>query len=511
MERLESLYEFTVSLNIIIQPIPDNVFIIAACNPLRGDSTVLLRNLKNVWLKPSYYVRELHPTIDYLKWDYGALNDVQETEYVTTKMSILTREAAKAFTSIELTYLIVESQIRIRAYAYDTLIKAGYHDKEARRCSRSCVSQRDMQRVFDFYKWLFDTYKTFQRFTTTNEQQVRAVLVSLGLVYYLRLRQRDRQSYAGFLDTQCKELEVNVSFTTAFNDELEWYIERLSLPKGIAKTKALKENVFANIACCQTHTPLIIIGEPGTSKTLSFNLVTSTFKGKSSNNDEFKDVELFHGLQPFFYQCSQHTNSNELENLFRQAIERQNIYANSHVPTYCVVFMDEAGLPEERHESLKVLHYHLDRRQVSFVAITNHALDAAKTNRAISLYRPETSTEDLTVLAEDLLSSTTAMTPREQSIINSFCSSFSQLMREPKFKHFYGQRDFMHFVSFLRRRRGNGLLTENIVLQALERNFNGHENFSEVFDFFLKVVSSYTSIDNLFMFSLLRWMSLMTK
>ena len=476
-----------------IQAILDNIFVIAACNPLRSDSTVLLRNVKNVWVKPSYYVRELHPTIEYLKWDYGALNDIQETEYVTAKMRAFTKDESEAFTSDELTYLIVESQRRMRQFAYQTLSNKGVRVMEARRCSRSCVSQRDMQRVFNFYQWLFSTYISFQRYTTTKEQQLRALLVSLGLVYYLRLEERDRGSYAEFLNIQCRDLQVGsiVNFTKAFNDELEWYMERMSLPPGIAKTRALKENVFANIACCQTHTPLIIIGEPGTSKTLSFNLVTSTLKGNSSKNEELRNVDVFHALQPFFYQCSKHTNSIEIENLFKQAIERQTICKISHVPTYCVVFMDEAGLPEERHESLKVLHYHLDRKEVSFVAITNHALDAAKTNRAISLYRPETSTEDLTILAQDLLHTSTPMTVNEQKSIIKFCSSFSAVMTKPKFQCFYGQRDFMHFISYLRRRRGSGFLTEDVVLEALERNFNGHENFSEVFDQFLDVVSSF--------------------
>jgi len=35
-----------------------------------------------------------------------------------------------------------------------------------------------------------------------------------------------------------------------------------------------------------------------------------------------------------------------------------------------------------------VLHYHLDQKEVAFVGITNHVLDAAKTNRAVSLFRP---------------------------------------------------------------------------------------------------------------------------
>ena len=476
-----------------IQAILDNIFVIAACNPLRSDSTVLLRNVKNVWVKPSYYVRELHPTIEYLKWDYGALNDIQEMDYVNAKMNAFTTDEVTAFKSDELTCLIVESQNRVRQYACQTLINQGMNEKEANQCSRSCVSQRDIQRVFDFYQWLFETYKVFQRYTITIKQQLRALLVSLGLVYFLRLGEKDRENYAEFLNEQCAKLQVgnDVNFTKAFDDELDWYMERMSLPPGIAKTRALKENVFANIACCQTHTPLIIIGEPGTSKTLSFNLVTSTLKGNSSKNEELRNVDVFHALQPFFYQCSKHTNSIEIENLFKQAIERQTICKISHVPTYCVVFMDEAGLPEERHESLKVLHYHLDRKEVSFVAITNHALDAAKTNRAISLYRPETSTEDLTILAQDLLHTSTPMTVNEQKSIIKFCSSFSAVMTKPKFQCFYGQRDFMHFISYLRRRRGSGFLTEDVVLEALERNFNGHENFSEVFDQFLDVVSSF--------------------
>lgn len=40
---------------------------------------------------------------------------------------------------------------------------------------------------------------------------------------------------------------------------------------------------------------------------------------------------------------------------------------------------------------IQVLHYHLDQQEVAFVAITNHILDAAKTNRAVSLFRPTAS------------------------------------------------------------------------------------------------------------------------
>lgn len=75
----------------------------------------------------------------------------------------------------------------------------------------------------------------------------------------------------------------------------------------------------------------------------------------------------------------------EVETVFRRAIQRQGTWDNSHnggaVRRTALVFMDEAGLPEDAKESLKVLHYYLDDPAVAFVAITNRPLDAAKMNR----------------------------------------------------------------------------------------------------------------------------------
>ena len=74
----------------------------------------------------------------------------------------------------------------------------------------------------------------------------------------------------------------------------------------------------------------------------------------------------------------------------------------------CLVFMDEAGLPEEERESLKVLHYLLEGHMssspnVAFVCITNHILDAAKSNRCACLLRPEPDMEELSCIAKGVL------------------------------------------------------------------------------------------------------------
>lgn len=267
----------------------------------------------------------------------------------------------------------------------------------------------------------------------------------------------------------------------------------MELPTGIARTQALKENLFATIICTVTHTPLIIVGAPGSSKTLSFNLVIANLKGQESKKEHFRDITVFRSLDPHFYQCSRRTTSNEIQTVFSRAINRQHSHSKFRLPIYCVVFMDEAGLPEESHESLKVLHYHLDRQEVSFVAITNHVLDAAKTNRAVSLFRPEASQEDLETLAKGCLCNTPDNPPpqlmKDLKMIVRFCPAYTVLMQMSEFSQYFGLRDFIHFVSYLRRRRTQ-MLTPQLVMEALERNFNGSENFDKICNMFLDMVGA---------------------
>ena len=209
----------------------------------------------------------------------------------------------------------------------------------------------------------------------------------------------------------------------------------------------------------------------------------------------FRDTTVFRSLDPHFYQCSRRTTSNEIEIVFSRAINRQHSHSKFKLPIYCVVFMDEAGLPEESHESLKVLHYHLDKQEVSFVAITNHILDAAKTNRAVSLFRPEASEEDLQTLAKGCLCANPNNPPpelkKDLEMIVKFCPAYSHLMTKPDFSQYFGLRDFIHFVSYLRRHRGQ-MLTAQLVMEALERNFNGSDHFDHICNEFLSMVREAT-------------------
>ena len=485
------------------------MFIIAACNPHRGNSLAALSTANETgksrpddsdetWIMDSYYVRKLHPTLNHLMWDYGSLGEDQEKQYVLAKVHLLSNQLSNA-QEIILTKVIVCSQKLMRGYAYEEL-KKYLTEQEAKKSSKCCVSQRDIQRVFTFYKWSLTLYQNVKPHKDPDDytSSLRAILVALGIVYYMRLNRTYRSRYQH--DLSLGREFAALKFSDAFERDLEWYSQQIELPTGIAMTQALKENLFAVVVCTMTQTPLIIVGSPGSSKTLSFNIAVSNLKGPESKMSVFRNTDVFCSLDPHFYQCSRRTTSNEVRTVFSRAITRQKNNAQFSLPIKCVVFMDEAGLPEQSHESLKILHYHLDKPEVSFVAISNTVLDAAKTNRAVTLFRdPTEMSEDLQVLATECLFESPGCPPlnlREHvDRIVDLHNAYTHTVTEMKLNKFFGLRDFIHFVHYIRRKcvqkDANLSLSQvgQLVMESLERNFSGSQQFSEICEVFLNRVS----------------------
>ena len=222
-------------------------------------------------------------------------------------------------------------------------------------------------------------------------------------------------------------------------------------------------------------------------------------------------------LQVFHYQCSKQSTSKEIASVFTKAIDRQKTL--DYRKDLCCVFMDEAGLPEESKESLKVLHYflegHMSRRcPVSFVAISNHVLDAAKTNRCISLLRPESNEEELLDVVEGVLLRPDLTTRcglekidfdgsplHPKRLSERLCSFYRQLMYDknlfPWFETFFGLRDFIHLLKCIFRlseiKESTMYITASTLIKALEQNFNGVK--AKDFSALLKVFVKHLEID----------------
>ena len=479
--------------------VPANVFLVAACNPHRGSSAVICKSSKrDDWVLGSYYVRPLPPTLRFLVWDYGALDESQEHDYIQEKITMNRGELSLQV--LQHTDLIAKCQSITRGFAVEQLQHVEFTSKEAVTRAKSSVSQRDIQRVFTLTAYFENFLRDYFQSKSSEWRGRTAILASLGIVYYLRLDEKYREKFVSHL----KKLEISTSvhdFSSVFESVMNKYVNEMYIPYGIAKTRALKENLFATIVCTACGLPLIIVGPPGCSKTLSFNLALVNMKGAESRQSFFRNTKHFPALDSYHYQCSRRSTSLEIENVFKRAIKRQKNHNMSQLPIKCVVFMDEAGLPEESHESLKVLHYYLDDPKVSFVAITNHILDAAKSNRAVNLFRSQTDEKDLKMLAEGCLCSNPSQPPPElQSIIaavDKFCVAYKSIMVKEHFRKFFGLRDFIHFISYIRRHCGE--LTPERVLNALERNFNGLEqdNFRSIAETFLKQMNCSLPLNSL--------------
>ena len=407
--------EITIDNSIDGTPLPTNLFVIAASNPHRSVSAPITNQAKERdWVLGWYHVNQIHPTMELLKWNFGALSDVQENEYIANLMALTAskyeskKDMCYSFSQVTqaelklLSSFIFRGQSKVRDFARDTLMNIFLRkeadseidkDREEKiRCetisrSKSSVSQRDIKRVFTLIEFFGSIIEAPPGIKNTPIDHFklcrRIILVAVGVVYYLRLDHQFRNAFKAAIN-----IDLNEKFENIFEYEVNQFISKADIPYGIAKTQGLKENLFATIVCTITKIPLIIVGPPGTSKTLSFNLTVSNLNKAKDSKCYYFQQSNFPSLDAQYYQCSRKSTSKEIENVFKRALKRQEANDEAGLPVNCVVFLDEAGLPEEQQDSLKVLHYFLDAPKVSFVAISNHILDAAKSNRAINVFRP---------------------------------------------------------------------------------------------------------------------------
>lgn len=316
------------------------------------------------------------------------------------------------------------------------------------------------------------------------------MLLTIAVVYYLRLSPQSREKFVQEINNLPTEKNEKITMKKALSHAMEEVIKLTDIPNGIAMTRGLKENIFMTIVCSLSLTPLMIIGPPGSSKTLSVNIVTDNASGQESSREFYREYSR---LQPFHYQCSKASTSKEVASIFKLAINRQEKVDPKK--QLCMVFMDEAGLPEEEKESLKVLHYYLEghmskKATVAFVGITNHVLDAAKSNRCVSLLRSDPDKEELNSICKGVMFDFRAQSCEQdhvsidKKIVSvdefsaSLCKSYISLKKKfDWFESFFGMRDFIYFLKSLKQNSSNSgrtLVTSTIlIMRAFERNFSG--------------------------------------
>ena len=278
--------------------------------------------------------------------------------------------------------------------------------------------------------------------------------------------------------------------------------ENESLSKGIAKNKALLENLFSLYFCTVNKIPLIICGKPGSTKSLSQKLLQNALKGIASNTKLCKETKE---LVVFPYQGSPSSTAEEIKSVFKKAKN----YQKNNNDTIAMVCFEEIGLAEiNKNNPLKVIHSELEinfdfelsddfeqnlfssednKSKIAFLGISNWSLDASKMNRVIFNVLQEPDINDLKKTALEIASSINEKMANKyidffDKIAESYFEYIEQKRRDDRFDvNFHGLRDFYNIIKSVTRELSKNELKinenkknlEGIAEKNIERNFGG--------------------------------------
>ena len=395
----------------------ENIRLIGACNPYRTRNKG--RNICGL-THPNddndlvYSVNILPQSLFYYVFNFGSLDTVNENLYIS---SILTDAI---------------NDKNLKEKTKNVISKC--HEYLREKFDESIVSLRELTRfkkIYKFFKKYFENKNKFlQKDENQQVEQLKSIIISIYICYYIRLV--DGETRSNFNDELkgyfinlvnykfdinekneeenkaiknkefMKDLEDNYEikdfnsflFIDILSKEEDFILNQIRLGDGIGKNNALKENIFLLFTSLNTNIPLIIIGKPGSSKSLSVQLICKEMNGKYSNSGFF---QLYPPIIQSYFQGSDSTTPGDVEGIFEIAekkLDELREKSNQNNLPISMILFDELGLAERsRYKPLKALHSHLDfdgnKKGISFVGISNYSIDAAKENRALCLSVPD--------------------------------------------------------------------------------------------------------------------------
>ena len=336
------------------QPLPANIVWVGAINPPHDGASA----------DAQYIVWPLPPSLDRLQLDFDSMRAEQERSLVDSRLR-----------GVELLARNPQHHQRV----LDAILQAHNFVRNC-RITRVHVSIRDIVRTIELLRFFLQhpmviagEFADREAFDVT---LTRALVMALAVSYVFRLDERRRFELDDAL-TDSLGLHAR-KFGPTVSDALLRFRDHIVLPKGTAPTRPLLEHVFVCMVCMQLSIPVIVVGPPGCSKSLGFQIAVDNMQGAR----QLDSALAVRNRQN--YQCSEESTAAEIAALF---VNAEDLQERAQRDEFYTVFLDEGSLPVEREHALKATHLPLDRRRVGCVIMSNHRLDAAKTNRGIEVYR----------------------------------------------------------------------------------------------------------------------------
>ena len=376
----------------------------------------------------------------------------------------------------------------------------------------SFVSLRDVERTVRVMLWFYDLLPKLNLNTTGMCRITHSLILSIAVCYRAKLR--DRAKFDSYLTSN---LVVPLSTFTESSliksgiDQCQTRIINLmKIEAHIARNSVLTENLFMMFVCIQLKIPLFIVGKPGSSKSLARSIINHSF-----NEGLFvggHNIRNYDHLYMQCYQCSQYTTSAEIVQVFSKC---QTIQQESAADSVACVVLDEVGLAEDSPNlPLKVLHSLLEdsevsgfagkRQNVSFIGLSNWALDPAKMNRGIMVQLEDPTPEELVKTAHAIIDHpsdseneihSSKLTPYLKSLADGYLAMCSKQTFYGK-DNYFGLRDFYCLVKMLYSlcRDYNTALNRRILLHGVKRNFGGIPDI-DVVEIFGDIMSGLDDTD----------------
>ena len=520
------------------KPLPNNIFFIAACNPYRyADKSEEEQNALEVVDKKNenkersklvYTVNPLPFSLLNFVFNFGDVTAEDEKSYIRNMVvspieSFFWKEIEKAHKNEKLDRINIGEYLNeielkkcedLKKLASDAIIEGQQYVRKIKK-DVSSVSLREIRRFGIFYNFFveylfkkkeldskvnqnekYNAVDTYYRDLTDKDIYLYSINISLFLCYYMRLTKKEnREEFSKIMN---KIFENNnyadFDFENIPNREQRYIADNIEMEKGIAKNKALLDNLFTLFVCVNSKVPLFIVGKPGCSKSLSVQLLYKSMIGTASNNTLFKSLpQLFINS----YQGSKGSTSKGVLNIFKKA--RLILNDENKDKIISMIYFDEMGLAENSpNNPLKVIHSELEydlnegNKKIAFVGISNWCLDASKMNRGLFLSIPQPDLEDLNKTSQIIAESYNphlAQTNSDlfEALANLYYNYKKILKKNYSDKQeYHGSRDFYHLIKIAMRQLLSKTLSEqdnqidehvkeSIGINSIERNFSGLE------------------------------------
>ena len=518
------------------EKLPESIVFIAACNPYRklyNEEAINGLELKGAQKRIlAYTVNPLPFSLLNFIFNFGRLTTEDEERYIKNmiinpierfyiedikkseknkKIRFENNDTRKSIIDFfDNKKELIDQYNKLKEIAKASIIKAQIYVRS--KYGDSSVSLREIRRFSIFYEFFVNYLRKkrnlFQDMEINEFSDMRDIFyknlkdydiykysinLSVYICYYLRLTNKNyREEFT---------LEMNKIFGFDFEEipkrEEKYIVDNIEMKEGIAKNRALLENIFSLFVCINAKVPLFIVGKPGCSKSLSVQLLYKSMKG-----EEYSDNKLFNNLPKLMltpFQGSLSSTSEGVQKVFK--IARKNLENKNKTKEEIIsmIYFDEMGLAEHSiNNPLKVIHSELEydlnegSKKIAFVGISNWILDASKMNRGIYLSINPPDLKDLIETSETIAKTyddTLASKNKEffSNLANTYFNYKEELKtNHTKFEDYHGSRDFYHLIKnsmisllIKAKKERNTQLDEQIKqttgIDSLERNFGGLE------------------------------------